>query len=195
MNKELPIYKLDISEEDGALVTAIALVENPAIEVDFLAFSKQQTFQFSDDKMIMRGPFMIPNHKMYRNIKGEEFYAIFERPAIEKISQQYLQKGFNSSFNIEHNSAIDAGCYLIESFIIDREVGINPPKGFESLPDGSWFGSVKCTDPAVWADIKAGKRKGFSVEGVFTISPITEPQPSIDDLAEAYIAAYKALKG
>jgi len=40
-------------------------------------------------------------------------------------------------------------------------------KGFEDAPSGSWFGSFKIDNPQVWADVKAGKFSGFSVEGLF----------------------------
>jgi hypothetical protein len=40
-------------------------------------------------------------------------------------------------------------------------------KGFEDVPDGSWFGSFKVDNAEVWAEIKAGKVRGFSVEGQF----------------------------
>jgi hypothetical protein len=37
------------------------------------------------------------------------------------------------------------------------------------LPDGTWVVGVKVLNDEVWSDIKAGKRKGFSVEGVFEL--------------------------
>jgi hypothetical protein len=35
------------------------------------------------------------------------------------------------------------------------------------LPEGSWFGSFKVDNDEVWATIKDGTFKGFSVEGMF----------------------------
>jgi hypothetical protein len=40
-------------------------------------------------------------------------------------------------------------------------------KGFDDVPDGSWFGSFKVNNDEVWQMIKDGKVKGFSVEGLF----------------------------
>ena len=56
MKKKLPVIELDIDPSSGAFVSAIALVENPAVESNFLAFSKDSPvpFQFeiqSEDKM------------------------------------------------------------------------------------------------------------------------------------------------
>jgi hypothetical protein len=58
------------------------------------------------------------------------------------------------------------GVYMFESFLIDKSRMSNP-KGFEDLPDGSWFGSYKVDNEDIWAKIKSGEFKGFSVEGDF----------------------------
>jgi hypothetical protein len=59
------------------------------------------------------------------------------------------------------------GVTMFESFISDTSRGIAPMKGFEDSPDGSWFGSFKVDNEAVWQMIKDGKVMGFSVEGIF----------------------------
>jgi hypothetical protein len=59
------------------------------------------------------------------------------------------------------------GVTMFESFISDKVRGIYPMKGFEDVPDGSWFGSFKVDNPEVWKEIKAGNVRGFSVEGQF----------------------------
>ena len=56
---------------------------------------------------------------------------------------------------------------MFESYIIDRERGVNPPTGFEDVADGSWFGSFKVENDKLWGEVKAGTFKGFSVEGLF----------------------------
>jgi hypothetical protein len=80
------------------------------------------------------------------------------------------------------NKMID-GVYMIESFLIDKERGINAPKGYE-LTDGSWFGSYKIDNDEIWNDfIKSGEFKGFSVEGLFKTVKIDEkPQNIIDEI-------------
>jgi hypothetical protein len=40
-------------------------------------------------------------------------------------------------------------------------------KGFENVPDGSWFGSFYVENEEVWKSVKSGDYKGFSVEGMF----------------------------
>ena len=41
-------------------------------------------------------------------------------------------------------------------------------KGFEDMPDGTWFISAKVDNDEVWAKVKSGEIKGFSVEGIFS---------------------------
>jgi hypothetical protein len=70
--------------------------------------------------------------------------------------------------------ATPTGIYMFESFLIDPVRGINPPQQFKDLPAGTWFGSYKVDNPAVWDElIKTGKFRGFSVEGLFTYAAMT----------------------
>jgi hypothetical protein len=79
-------YKIDDEELFG--VTAISLVDAPAIEVDFVAMSKQAdalNFAIQDDeKRIVAGPLMIPDIKIFRKGKEgqEDFYATFSSETI-----------------------------------------------------------------------------------------------------------------
>lgn len=72
---DLPIYELKIQEElqDDAEVSFIALVDKPAIQRDFVAFSEEnygQSFAIQDeDKHIISGPLMLADKPIYRNNK------------------------------------------------------------------------------------------------------------------------------
>jgi hypothetical protein len=71
--------------------------------------------------------------------------------------------------NLFHDPNLQTeGVTIFESFISDASRGILPMKGFEDLPDGSWFISAKVENDDVWNKIKAGEVKGFSVEGIFS---------------------------
>ena len=61
---------------------------------------------------------------------------------------------------------------LFESFQSDEKRGIPPMKGFEDTPWGTWFGSMVVNNEQVWEEqVKTGKLKGFSVEGMFNYKP------------------------
>lgn len=120
----------------------------------------------NEEQRIVSGPLMIADLPIYRNDEQGEYYVVFTAPEIKRIVQRFFKNGYQSNVNIEHATKVD-GVYMFESFIIEREKGINPPKGYEDLPDGSWWGSFKVDNPKIWEEVKDGTFKGFSIEGMF----------------------------
>jgi hypothetical protein len=133
----------------------------------------QQNFAISnEDKRIISGPLMIAEKPIYRNDDQGEYYIKFSAETIKQIAIKYAKKGFQNNVNLMHDSgSVVSGLTLFESFICDTKRGIMPMQGFEDLPNGSWFGSFYVENDAVWNDVKAGKFKGFSVEGLFKYKP------------------------
>ena len=170
MNTKLPIYKLAIGEGEDEDVDFIALVESPAIQRNFLTFKEQKaSYNFAiqnEEQRIVSGPLMIADLPIYRNDEQGEYYVVFTADEIKRIVQRFFKKGYQSNVNIEHATKVD-GVYMFESFIIEREKGIFPPKGYEDLPDGSWWGSFKVDNPKIWEEVKDGTFNGFSIEGMF----------------------------
>ena len=166
MNRNLPLIELTIDEEQESFVSAISLVEFPAIESDFIAFSNvKETFAINDDKKELLGAAMLPDKPIYRNGDLGSYYATFNKDTIRQISQVFAKKGLFNATNIEH-SIIPADSYIYQSYIVDTDKGINAPNGINA-PDGSWIVGVKVNNDKVWQSIKSGAIKGFSVEGVF----------------------------
>jgi len=173
---DLPIYLLDINEDEQAQteVNFIALVDKPAIQKNWQMFKEAPArFAVDQEKQIISGALMIADMPIYR--KDEEFgeyYAVFNAATIEKIAIKYYQKGFQSNVNLMHDGdMIVEGATMFESWIVNRELGKMPMKGYEDVSDGSWFGSFKVTNDAVWGMVKDGLIKGFSVEGLFQYKP------------------------
>jgi hypothetical protein len=169
MTKKLPLIELTIDPTQDSFVSAIALVENPAVELDFLAFSKvKEQFAINEDKKELLGVALIPDKPIYRNSPETGEYACqFSIDTVRQIAQVYAQKGLFNATNIEHTE-IPADSYVFQSYIVDEKKGMNAPKGIEA-PNGSWIVGVKVNSDDVWSDIKAGKVKGFSVEGIFKL--------------------------
>jgi hypothetical protein len=172
---DLPIYELKIQEElqDDAEVSFIALVDKPAIQRDFVAFSQDnygQSFAIQDeDKHIISGPLMLADKPIYRNNKkfGEHFVT-FSAETIKDIAIKFSKKGYQGNVNLMHDQDMQLdGLIMFESFIVDKARGIQPMAGFEDAKDGSWFGSFYVENEQAWQLIKQGKVKGFSVEGYF----------------------------
>lgn len=121
-----------------------------------------------EEERIISGPLMLANKPIFRFDSYGEYYVFFTPETIKKIVQKVFRKGYQSNVNIMHDGdkAVD-GVTMFESWIVDRAKGKMPMKGYEDAADGSWFGSYKVNNDKVWSEIKAGKYKGFSVEGIF----------------------------
>jgi len=175
MNPDLPIYRLALSDDPDSGVDSIALVDDPAIQRNFMAFKSKTKPRLrfrvtSPEQHIISGPLMVADMCIFRDdaIHGEHL-VYFDAPTIKQIVLRFFQKGLTSNINLMHLAdARPEGIYMFESFIIDTSKGILTPNGFDMLSDGSWFGSFKVDNPVVWDHfIKTGEFKGFSVEGFF----------------------------
>ncbi len=182
------IYKIKIDPTDQITgMDAISLVECPAVEVDFLKFSKEEpkSLQFAnEEKRIITGVALLADTPIYRvKPDGEEYYVVFDRETIEQLVTKYSKYMFNNFVNIEHSDQhfVD-GMYMIESYLKNSERGIVPTE-FSEIPDGSWIVSYKVDNIDVWEKIKSGEVKGFSIQGVFNLIEQKE-EPSIDDMIE-----------
>jgi Putative phage serine protease XkdF len=173
MKKNLPFYDVIIEEEDGDTeINFVALVSNPAIQRDFMAFSNQRPLALevvSEERRILSGPLMLADTPIYRKPPQvpEEGYVVFSKQTIETMVQKFFRSGYQKNINLFHDSALQVdGVVMFESWIVDRSRGILPMQGFEDAPDGSWFGSFKVDNEAVWEMVKQQDLKGFSIEGV-----------------------------
>ena len=170
----MKLYDISIDPTDFETgLNAISLVENPAVEVDFLAFAKDESavLQFADEERhIITGIALLADTPIYRIAPdGTEYYVRFTKDCIRSLVEKYFKFGLTNSVNIEHkdNQFVD-GVTMLESYIIDKERGICPSE-FASAPDGSWVVSYKVSNLDVWNKIKSGEVKGFSVQGLFRI--------------------------
>ena len=133
-------------------------------------FSIQLSFgAINEDKQEIFGPAMLADVPIYRNDSQlGEYNVVFDKATIYKIAQKFFEKDFNKNFNLMHDpNQKCTGVYAFQSYIVDSTEGRPAPKGYEDAMDGSWFLGVKVNNPEVWAKIKSGEIKGFSVEGVF----------------------------
>lgn len=183
---ELQIYKaqIDPSLESDLEVNFMGLVDRPAIERNFQAFDKQRAyFSLNEEKRIISGPAMIADMPLYRNdTQLGEYYVVFDKPSIQTIVEKFSAKGYLKNFNLFHDEQQQVDDVIIfNSFISDSTLGIPAMAGFDDLPDGTWFISAKVNNDAVWAKVKSGEIKGFSVEGVFNYVPVAKVMMSAEE--------------
>lgn len=185
----LPIYELEISEDlnDDIEVNVVSLVKRPAIKKNFLAFNESNPLRFAvqdQEQRIISGPIMLADTPIYRKDKTGEYYVTFSKETISKIVQVFFKKGYQSSVNLMHDGQnFVEGVTMFESWITNKERGIEPMKGFEDAPEGSWFGSFKVDNDQVWERVKIGDFEGFSVEGAFLMNTKKKDQKTKDQEA------------
>jgi hypothetical protein len=172
MEQDLPIYELTISDADEGNfeVDYIALVDRPAIQRNFQAFRDQIEVMLAvHDKAqrIVSGALMIPDRLILRRDDGGEYWIKFTADTIKQIAIRFAKQGYQRNVNLQHDKDQRIEAVLFESWLKDAERGIGGMKGYEDLPDGTWFGSMKITDDAGWNKVEAGEVRGFSVEGIF----------------------------
>ena len=170
--EKIEVFELVIDTDDESGVTAIALVDQPAIESNWMAFSKQTEHKFAvkdEEKRIIEGYFMVADLLIPRiGEQGEKFFVKFSAKTIEAIREKQSRLGMTNNFNLMHDpNKIADGVYMLDNLIIDNERGKVAPKEFEKVPNGSLWGSAKVDNDEIWEQVKNGTFTGFSVEGMF----------------------------
>jgi hypothetical protein len=178
----MKLYELQI-EDNADEVFAISLVENPAIESDFIFFNKE-TIQFAavdNSKRTLIGPILIPDKKIMRvEADGSPYEVFFTKDTVAKLAQNYLMKKYTDKATLEHDAKIK-GVHLVESWVKEGQLDKSNQYGL-NLPKGTWVGMFKITDDKIWNDyVKTGKVKGFSIEGLFSHKLI---KASLEDILE-----------
>jgi hypothetical protein len=167
---EKKIIELIIDENDLQTgIHAVSVVHSPAIEENFIALSKHEIElkEVDAEKKILMGAALVPNKQILRADKeGNGYYIYFSEDTIKKASELFLMRSNQNNATYEHKEKL-SGMSVVESWVIDNpEMDKSKEYGF-SLPKGTWMISMKVNNEDIWSDVKAGKVKGFSIEGYF----------------------------
>lgn len=164
------IIELILDDNDEMTgIEAISVVENPAIEEDFIALKAEEIklAEVDKEKRILMGAALIPNKPIYRRNGENEFYIFFSKETVLKASQLYLKRGNQGEATLEHQEKIK-DMTVVESWLIEDEVHDKSRKYGLNMPIGTWMVSMKVDNDEIWNDyVKTGKVKGFSIEGYF----------------------------
>ena len=166
----MDIIELFIDENDDVSgIDAVSIVENPAIEEDFIML-KNQEFKFAEvnkEKRILMGAALIPNKPIYRRNEDNEYYIYFSRDTVRKASELFFIKGNYNKSTLEHKVPLE-GLVAVESWIVEDKQNDKTNHYEMDVPLGTWMLSMKVLNDDVWNNyVKTGKVKGFSIEGYF----------------------------
>ena len=184
---DMKIIELILDEEqEESGIEAISIVENPAIESDFVALKTEEIklAEVNAEKKILLGALLIPNKPIYRSGDDGEYYIFFSKDTVAKASQMYLKNGYQNNSTLEHDKALN-GLTLVESWLVEDEVHDKSRKYGLNVPVGTWMGAVKVNNDDVWNEyVKTNKVKGFSIEGYFADKMERPKQLAKDELSE-----------
>ena len=167
-------------------IEAISIVENPAIEEDFIALKEHKEIRLAEvdkEKRILMGPALIPNKKIFR--KGasddEDYYIYFSEDTVRKASELFFIKSKQNNSTYEHQIDLN-GMSVVESWIIDDPTNDKSNSYGFDLPKGTWIVSMKVLNDDIWKKVKNEEVKGFSIEGFFA-DKMQRPNESIEEKA------------
>jgi hypothetical protein len=178
------LFQLVINDAEDE-VFAVSFVADPAIERDFVYMSKEgkQEVKFKsidDEKHLVAGPLLIPDKKILRmDENNQPYYVYFTADTISQLEQKYMMKKYNDSVTYEHTSPVQDVC-LVESWTVASSTKDKSNIYGYTLPVGTWFGVFKLNNPDLWQDVKLGKVKGFSIEGIFDHKQVQQTKVKLD---------------
>ena len=170
-----PIYEALVTSEDAGMLR-ISLVDLPAVESNFLAFAKEDGepvrlyFVRDEERRIVRGVVMRADYPILRRNGDYEYYIVFRADTIRVMAEKYLAESRQNNVDEMHNHAEVDDVQMVQYFIKDTGAGISP-SGFEDIADGSLFAEFHVLNDEVWAKVKDGTYRGFSLEGAFELAP------------------------
>jgi hypothetical protein len=200
----MKLYELQIEDAEDE-VFAISFVESPAIEMDWIAFGKEETLfaAVDNEQRMLIGPILIPDKKILRiDGEGQPYNVFLSKDTVKKVAQNYLMKRYNDKATLEHDTPINGKVHLVESWIKEGKLDKSNVYGL-NVPEGAWMGMFKVADEKIWKDyVKTGKVKGFSIEGLFSHNLIQASKEDIllkdiedftEEEAEIFLSTLKAI--
>lgn len=178
----MKIVEFLIDDNDDTGVKTISLVEEPAMETDFIAFNKNEkqvkyislAKEGDEYKQVVAGLSIIPDKLIYRldPDTGDEYKGYFSQDTIEHIRNKYHKEMQTSNVNLDHDENTYIEAYLIESYILSTEARVEEVKaqGIEEATLGAWYTQFKIEDEEIFQKVLDGDYNGFSIEAYLSKS-------------------------
>jgi len=165
--------------------SALSWAESKINSIEREKMSKQR-FQTDDEKRIVLGPAMIPDQKIFRKDRnGDPYYVFFTAETIKMIAEKYMRNKYLDNNDQMHDGKAVSDVYVFESWIKESEEDKSSKYGYNDLPIGTWFVSMKVKNEDVWKKVKSGELNGFSVSGFFEeVASFHREEAFLKELAE-----------
>ena len=167
----IPVFAVNV-DDPGCSISTMSLVDDPAMSIDMVCFSKEQKMNFSvqDESQhniltcLVRVDFPI----LRLTDNGNPYYIVFNKETAKVLCQRLMTDGMQQNISLQHNGKLIDSIQLQEVFLKDTSKGISPV-GFEDAAEGSLFGIYHIEDDALWNDCIEGRFKGISIESLLGI--------------------------
>ena len=152
--------------DDG--VFAISLVDQPAIEENFVALAAHEVeFKVVDEeRRIVVGFALVPEKRILRLMGGKKFNIYFTKETVAQAAEDFMKKMMLKKFTTDHEEKVD-GITVIESWVVEDTKHDKSNLYNLNAKGGEWVLMSKIDNDSVWNEVKAGKFKGYSIEARF----------------------------
>jgi hypothetical protein len=168
-------------------VYAISLVDEPAMDGDFIQFKKEEKqikfAQIDESKRRVMGLILEPNKEVLRfNEEEQAYYTVyFEKQDIEDVAYNFQRQGNQNNSTIQHSGKAIEGVSFVETWIVENpKIDKSTNFGLE-YPKGSWIGVMQLENEEVWNTyVKTGQVKGFSIDALMEFEEINLNKLNMD---------------
>jgi len=171
--KQRKVFACQLDDFGMFGVGAISFVDVPAIDENFIALNKEQEILLAkavdNEKRMVYGPVLIPEIEIFRRSEDmpDGYYITFSKDVIEQTMHLFMQKKMLGNFTMQHQDKVE-DCSVVESWIKQSEVDKSVELGL-NVPIGTWIIGTKVNNDEVWAEVKAGNVRGYSVEAFYNM--------------------------
>ena len=170
----MKVYEAVYVDRKDQGVYGISLVENPAMQDEWIALSEQkQDLEFSaidEKRRLLLGAVLIPDKKIYRNIGGNEFYITFNNETIGNLAHDFIKNGFQNNSSEEHKDRL-TDVSFVESWQVEDSATDKSALYGKSYPKGTWVTMAKVSDD-IYEKATNGTFKGFSIDALLSLQEI-----------------------
>lgn len=170
----MKVYEAIYSNKETQGVYGISLVENPAMEDEWIALSEQKAeLQFAavdEAKRLLLGAVLIPEKKIYRNIDGNEFYITFTSETIGQLAHDFITKGNQNNSSAEHETQLSDVSFVESWQVEDPAIDKSALYG-KTYEKGTWVTMAKVS-PEIYEQATNGTFKGFSIDALLGLQEL-----------------------
>jgi len=172
----MKVFELVVTDEEKEGVSAISLVDMPAIQENWVALSKENVIEFREietKKDILLGAVLIPDMLIDRKDEdtGEKFKIYLSGETIKKVAHKYLLDQNQRSSTLQHREKIQ-GVTVVETWVKEHDLHDKSLMYGFNYPLNTWLVAMKVENEDIKQKVKRGEIKGFSIEGLFDFKQV-----------------------